>query len=47
LQEAQVLGVEVLLRLPSRFFLRVMTPLYLVHSYGLSSGLSLRLIQHF
>jgi hypothetical protein len=46
MQEARVLGVEALFRLPSRFFLCVMTPLYLVHSYGLYSGLSLLSVQH-
>jgi hypothetical protein len=44
LQEARILGVEVVLRLPHCFFFRVMTPLDLVHSYGLSSGLSLFLV---
>jgi hypothetical protein len=46
MQKARVLGVEVLFRLPSRFFFCVMTPLYLGHPYGLSSGLSLLSIQH-
>jgi hypothetical protein len=44
LQEARILSVEIILRLPRCFFLRVMTPLDLVHPYGLSSGLSLFLV---
>jgi hypothetical protein len=44
LQEARILSVEVVFRLPSCFFFRVMTPLDFVHSYCLSSGLSLFLV---
>jgi hypothetical protein len=44
LQESQILGVEVFVRLPSCLFSRMMTPLYLVHPYCLSSGFSLFLV---
>jgi hypothetical protein len=41
LQEARILSVEIVFRLPRCFFFRVITLLDLVHPYGLSASLSL------
>jgi hypothetical protein len=44
LQKTRVLGVEIILRLPSCIFFRMMAPLYLVHLYDVPSGLPLLLV---